>query len=68
MSIKTFTILGLFGLNLKKEAVPAYGDTHRKVYPETIPITLIGLCFANSLLKLGVPLVLEEVYSQMSAP
>jgi hypothetical protein len=30
-------------------------------------MALIGLCFMNSLLKLGVPLVLEEVYSQMSA-
>lgn len=66
MIIKTFTIMGLFGLNLKKETVPAYGDTHRKVYPETIPMPLIGLCFINSLLKLSVPLVLEEVYSQMS--
>jgi hypothetical protein len=33
MSIKTFTIMGLFGLNLKKETVPAYGDAHGKVYP-----------------------------------
>lgn len=29
-------------------------------------MVLIGLCFASSLLKLAVPLVLEEVYSRMS--
>jgi ABC-type multidrug transport system fused ATPase/permease subunit len=66
--MKSFAITDLFKLNLRKEAVPSYGNTHRKQYPETIPLALIGFCIVNSLLKLAVPLVLEEVYSRMSGP
>lgn len=53
-----FTLLELVGLKLAPGAVPFYGDVHGKQYPESIPWTLMGLCFVNSLIKLAIPLIL----------
>lgn len=37
-----------------------------KKFPEKIPQALVILCFFNSLVKLTIPLVLEETYSSLS--
>ena len=62
-----FSFVDLLRLTLKREAVPSYGDAHSKQYPERIPMVLVALCFFNSVLKLSVPMILEETYSRMSA-
>jgi hypothetical protein len=53
-------------LKMDKEVVPSYGDVEGRVFPESIPLTLVGLCFLNSLIKLLIPLILEETYSSIS--
>lgn len=62
-----FSFIDLVRLTLQREAVPSYGDAHSKLYPEKIPLILVGLCFFNSVLKLSVPMILEETYSKISA-
>lgn len=61
-----FGIFDLFKMRLRREDVPYYGDVQGKSFPEKIPIPLVALCFFNSLLKLSIPLVLEETYSKIS--
>jgi hypothetical protein len=61
-----FSIFDLFKLRLKKEELPDYGQVQGKSFPERIPIPLMALCFFNSLLKISIPLVLEETYSKIS--
>lgn len=53
-----FRLANLVGLKLIPGPVPVYGDTHNKIFPERIPFTLVALCFANSLVKLAIPLIL----------
>jgi hypothetical protein len=53
-----FALFDLIGLKLAPASVPVYGNVHGKRYPESIPWTLMGLCFSNSLLKLAIPLIL----------
>jgi hypothetical protein len=61
-----FRFIDLLKLTLQREPVPSYGDTHNKQFPEKIPLVLMGLCFINSVLKLSVPMILEETYSKIS--
>lgn len=62
-----FSFVDLLRLTLNREAVPSYGGAHLKEYPEKIPMVLVALCFFNSVLKLSVPMILEETYSMISA-
>jgi hypothetical protein len=61
-----FALTDLLFLSLRKEKLPDYGGLEGKEFPEKIPFKLVGLCFFNSLLKLSIPLILEETYSAMS--
>jgi hypothetical protein len=53
-----FGLADLVGLKLALGPVPIYGEVHDKIYPERIPLTLVALCFSNSLVKLAIPLIL----------